>query len=38
MYFVSYAIAGVPKDPVAIDGNLSLEEALSLAVQLRSHL
>ena len=27
-YFVSYAMAGVPKGPVAIDGNLSLEEAL----------
>jgi hypothetical protein len=33
-YFVSYAMAGVPKGPVAIDGNLSLEEALSLAGQL----
>ena len=26
-YFVSYAMAGVPKGPVAIDGSLSLEEA-----------
>ena len=33
-YFVSYAMAGVPKGPVAIDGNLSLEEALSLAGEL----
>jgi hypothetical protein len=33
-YFVSYAIAGVPKGPVAIDDNLSLEEALSLAGEL----
>jgi hypothetical protein len=27
-YFVSYAMAGVPKGPVAIDGNLSLEEVV----------
>ena len=33
-YFVSYAMAGVPKGPVAIDDNLSLEEALSLAGEL----
>jgi hypothetical protein len=33
-YFVSYAMAGVPKGPVAIDDYLSLEEALSLAGQL----
>ena len=33
-YFVSYAMAGVPKGPVAIDGSLSLEEALSLAGEL----
>jgi hypothetical protein len=30
-YFVSYAMAGVPKGPIAIDDKLSLEEALSLA-------
>jgi hypothetical protein len=33
-YVVSYAMAGVPKGPVAIDDNLSLEEALSLAGEL----
>jgi hypothetical protein len=33
-YFVSYAMAGVPKGPVAIDDNLSLEEALRLACEL----
>jgi hypothetical protein len=33
-YSVSYAMAGVPKGPVAIDDNLSLEEALSLACEL----
>ena len=33
-YFVSYAMAGVPKSPFAIDDYLSPEEALALAGQL----